>query len=331
MKMIIFILGCVEGIIYMKRNELFSAYYNELTCKIYILGCENEGESILFILCGDKRIIYSCIIDSFSYKNDVALKKTIEKCGIKRITDLFWTHPHDDHSDGIIDIIENHKPDNVYIPVDLHQLPNTVGSVSKQTLDKLNTYRGYDKRHKYQPKVTGIGNNTLIKRYDLQVDTKIIHFEMYGVAPCAGRVRRKAIQHCADTLNDYSLAISVVIGDFAIFLTGDIQNEMIQISREDSMIHIPKPNVMKIPHHGSKYSTQVMSMFDEGIIDYGITTRKKTSKLPKKEVLDYYREYMKNLYLVDETSSDIAIWGIEVDILNNEVHQLECKNFILFN
>ena len=54
-----------ENISIMMNNPLFNQYYQELICKIFILGHPSQGESIVFVLYGDNQIIYSCVVDSF--------------------------------------------------------------------------------------------------------------------------------------------------------------------------------------------------------------------------------------------------------------------------
>ena len=94
----------------MRSNPLFDQYYQELICKVFILGHPSQGESIVFLLYGDNQIIYSCIIDSFVQHGKVITMDFLFSLGIDKINDLFWTHPHDDHSDGIIELIDTFTP-----------------------------------------------------------------------------------------------------------------------------------------------------------------------------------------------------------------------------
>ena len=72
----------------MKKDELFFNYYNKVSCKIYVLGSSSEGESILFVLYGDDRVIYSCVTDSFLYQNQPAVKIILDDANINQIADL---------------------------------------------------------------------------------------------------------------------------------------------------------------------------------------------------------------------------------------------------
>ena len=121
----------------MMNNPLFNQYYQQLICKIFILGHPSQGESIVFLLYGDNRIIYSCVVDSFVQNDRVVPKDLLFSLGIDKITDVFWTHPHDDHSNGLVELIETFTPQRIYIPVELQRLPNNNRSVSASVLTSI--------------------------------------------------------------------------------------------------------------------------------------------------------------------------------------------------
>lgn len=314
----------------MKKDELFFNYYNKVSCKIYVLGSSSEGESIFFALYGDDRVIYSCVTDSFLYQNQPAVNFILDDANINQIADLFWTHPHDDHSDGLIEIVEKFKPKRVFLPAELQILPENTAKISQDVLNKLNSYSSYDIRYKtYQPRVQGIGLNYPIKDETIKVGTTLIPFSICAISPSLGKIRKKAINQDYNALNDYSIAVSIVVGDFSLLLTGDIQDQMLQYLSDELQKEVPIPNILKIPHHGSKYSLGITSIFeDEPRFDIAITTAKSSSKLPKQEALDYYRTYSKHLYKINSGTSDLAIWGVEVDILHATITQIVNNNYV---
>lgn len=312
----------------MRNNDLFKRYYQELTCKLFIAGHSAQGESIIFILYGDKEIIYSCVVDSFVLNDRIVPKDLLYALGVKHVTDLFWTHPHDDHSDGIVDLIEEFKPDNVYISNELHSLAPDSTSVSANVLEQINKYKSYDKRYLYQPKIQGIGTNTVLCSEILRVGSYIIPFDMFTIAPCSGKVRRNAIENRFSELNDYSLVVSINIGDFSVLLTGDVQDRMIGYVNDDLYRSVPTPNILKVPHHGSKDSLNITGLFSEDqVVDIAITTAKQSSNLPRNEAIQHYTSHCQNVFKIVPNSSDSAIWGVEVDILKATINQLVNKNF----
>ena len=312
----------------MRNNSLFNQYYQELVCEIFILGHPSQGESIIFILYGDQEIIYSCVVDSFVQNNNVVPKDLLINLKVDKITDLFWTHPHDDHSDGLLELIKEFTPRSVYIPAELQQLPEDVNNISANVLKHINAYKSYDRRYKYQPQVRGLAANMYLYNEFLSVGQYSVPFQLFAVAPCSGKVRKNAVDGNYSTLNDYSVVLELIIGDFSVFLTGDVQNRMIEFMNEELSMSIPTPNILKIPHHGSKDSTRITDLFeDDCITDIAVTTAKQSSRLPREEALQHYNSHCEKVFKISSTAIDTAIWGVKVDILNATITQLIKKKF----
>lgn len=312
----------------MRKNDLFQRYYCKLICKIFVAGHSSQGENVIVVLYGDEEIIYSCVVDSFILNDRILPKDLLYAIGINHITDLFWTHPHDDHSNGILDLIEEFKPEAVYISSELHTLPFDRASISSQVLEGINKYKGYDRRFSYQPKIQGIATNSTLYSEILHVGSYNVPFEIFTIAPSSGKVRRNAIENRFSALNDYSIVISINIGDFSLLLTGDVQNRMIAYANEDLYREVPTPNILKIPHHGSNDSVDIMKLFsNDQPVDIAITTSKRTSNLPRNEAMQYYNSHCHNIFKINPESEEVAVWGVEVNILEATITQIVNKNF----
>lgn len=313
----------------MRNNSLFKQYYKSLICKLFVLGNSSQGESIILVLYGDNQVIYSCVVDSFSSQNEIIPITVLNDLQLERITDLFWTHPHDDHTDGLLDLINTFSPQSIYIPAELHTLPDDIHSLSATVLKEINGYsNGYDRRSRNRPRISPIGCNYQLYSYKLQVNGFTVPFSIRTIAPCTGIDRRNAIDNRYSSLNDYSIVLNIIIGDFSILLTGDIQNRIIQFVNEELSFDVPTPNILKIPHHGSKDSLEITQLFEnEHLIDIAITTAKRSSNLPKTEALQHYSSYSSRVLKIDSDITGNAIWGIDVDIMNATVTPLKCKNF----
>lgn len=147
----------------MKNNKRFLGYYRQVTCKVFVLGHPTQGESIIFVLYGDEQVLYSCVIDSFMIGDRIIPGEYLNKLKLKKITELFWTHPHDDHSAGILQLVDTFSPDSVYLPVELLSLPEENESIAKEVLQQLNSYKCYDGRIKrYQPKIKEVAANMIL-------------------------------------------------------------------------------------------------------------------------------------------------------------------------
>lgn len=313
----------------MKKSDIAKYFYNALKCKIYILGSSSAGESILFVVYGDDQPIYSCITDSFKIGNENIPITITDRCGLDHITDIFWTHPHDDHSEGLVELIEKYKPENIYIPADLQQLPDCSPELSKKVLEKINTYHSCDARYAYQPCVIDVGSNYLVLDKSLNVGGKKVPMSIYTLAPAIGKTRRDAITQNYNSLNDFSIAISIVVGDFSLLLTGDMQDQTVKYISNDLQREIITPNLLKIPHHGSRGSLSIISLFDANTtIDVAVSTAKRASHLPRKDALDFYSSRCCRVYKICDDAESAGIWGVEIDILNATITELELQNYV---
>ena len=303
--------------------------YEKLECKLYVLGGSKEGESIVFILLGDGKILYSCAVDSFLYKQQAAIVSIMDQERIKELSDVFWTHPHDDHSKGLLDIIDKFQPKNVYIPENLIDLPEGKPKVSCEVLEVINYYSGWDRRKKgYHPAIKAVSSNKVIISRNFLLKDFEVPFYIFALAPSSCGIRRDVIKNDYHALNDYSIALMVVVGDFSIFLTGDIQDRMVEYVKEEIVSEVYCPNILKIPHHGSKDSLALLSLYDEGVCDISVTTAKRTSDLPCEEALVEYKKYSKLLYKIDSGNSNMAMWGVSVDIGNATITKLCHDNYV---
>lgn len=317
----------------MKNNKRFLGYYRQVTCKVFVLGHPTQGESIIFVLYGDEQVLYSCVIDSFMIGDRIIPGEYLNKLKLKKITELFWTHPHDDHSAGILQLVDTFSPDSVYLPVELLSLPEENESIAKEVLQQLNSYKCYDGRIKrYQPKIKEVAANMLLHNESIWAENYFIPFEMLAIAPCSGKVRKNVLGENYATLNDYSIVLDVNVGDFSILLTGDVQNRMIQFLPEELSFDVPTPNILKIPHHGSSGSLSIMEIFEDDFpISASITTAKRSSGLPRDDAMRCYASRSRKTFKIDTDTTECAIWGVEVNILNHSITQIAQENYYEFS
>ena len=79
-----------------------------LLVKVFVIGYSLRGESIIMLFIDKDRldnILYSIVIDCFTYKNINKTEEILNEYGISRIDMLCWSHPDFDHTKGIDTII----------------------------------------------------------------------------------------------------------------------------------------------------------------------------------------------------------------------------------
>lgn len=312
----------------MNRSDLSKGFYKNLKCLVLVAGGATEGESIVFSVYGDDQPVYVCVIDSCVYGETNIPEMLLKQYGLSRLSDVFWTHPHEDHTEGMLDLIEKYKPDRVFIPSDLHSLPECCSQLCRDTLDGINKFKGCDRRYKNQPKVIGIGTNHQVLKERLSVNNSIVPFSIQTIAPALARTRNNAIIDNYNCLNDFSIALYIVVGDFVILFAGDIQDKTVHYVKDELVEGIVSPNLLKIPHHGSNDSKDIIELFYESCpIDLAICTAKSSSGLPRKDALDFYASSSKRMYRIEENIQGIAVWGAEIDIVNAQINEIENRQY----
>ena len=80
------------------RRKLFD---KTLDFEINVIGYKNKGESIVFFLKADGKVVYSGLIDCYEEASEnVALTLLVNE-KVKYFNFVCWTHPHDDHTIGL--------------------------------------------------------------------------------------------------------------------------------------------------------------------------------------------------------------------------------------
>lgn len=158
------------------------------------------------------------LIDGGNNNDGPLLVKYFQSLGIKEFKYIVGTHPHEDHIGGLDDIIKNFTIDNIYIP-DAMTTTKTFEDLLDAIDEKNLTYK--------VPKINStffLGNATL-----------------------------KVIYTGTDTsdLNNTSIVLKLTYHNISFLLTGDATSE----TEKKILNKDITSTVLKVGHHGSKYSS----------------------------------------------------------------------------
>ena len=237
----------------------------------------NDDLAVFFLDVGqaDSILIKSndeyMLIDAGNNNDGEKLVKYFDYLGIKEFKYVVGTHAHEDHIGGMDDIIDEFKIQNFYMPSD---------STTTQTfLDVLNALE--KKNIKFQ--TPEVGTRLQLGNADIDV---------------------LSVKSKQEDLNDTSIVLKLTYKKISFLFTGDAtQNVEKEILHKDL-----KSTVLKVGHHGSKYSSSAnfLKLVDPSyaVISCGVNNE---YYHPHKVVLDKLEKINTKVYRTDIDGTIVAI------------------------
>lgn len=93
-----------------KEKVLRIENFANLYLQIFTIGYPDEGESVITMLFDKSTPLLTIVTDCYCTTLCHAVKKILEKYGNPHIDAFVWTHPHEDHSLGIQDLLDANDP-----------------------------------------------------------------------------------------------------------------------------------------------------------------------------------------------------------------------------
>jgi hypothetical protein len=297
-------------------------YQKTLILDTYLIGYKNAGESIIFIIYTDNNISYTGVIDCYEYNN---LNKTIDilnKKNIKNLDFICWTHPDEDHSIGIDNLVKLYANEKtkVFLPGHINGEEYEYNLRIKNTFNMFNENIMSRKRKKYT--VRDVCDNTRLeyKKFDGGVKG-IYEFKILSIAPNSTLLRKNDFKS-SFVKNDYSVAVILSLGEFNLLFSGDIENQTISKFEE---YYLPEYiDYIKVPHHTSDRSDKILKYLDsENKCEVACSTVFRKTHLPKKTMIETYKNFAREFYCTGKLNCkdkcDYGIINIKFDIIKKDM------------
>ncbi len=241
----------------------------DLTVKVFYIG---QGDSIL-IKSGKDAVL----VDSGIPPEKENLVRYLKAEGVKELALLVGTHPHGDHIGGMDAVLKNFPVKRVLDGGQVH--------TSKMFLEYLKTVK--EKKIPF----------TAVKPGD--------KFQLDGGAYLEVLWPQKPfIEGTSSDLNNNSVVLKLVKGDFSMLLTGDIQKEAEKVLLAKDKAKL-KSDVLKVPHHASGTSSTTAFIKAVGAKDVVVSCGIGNNyNFPEEHVVERYRKEGAKMYV---TSRDGAI------------------------
>lgn len=283
--------------------NIFVNNVEDILIDIVVIGYHDKGESIALFLYEKSTglVLYTAIIDSYRLSDLHKTCEILDKRGVGFVDMLCWTHPDEDHTVGLIDIINSYctnktkfiLPEAVYGD---NNDPIEYSSYDKVVFDKINQHNTARCYNVHSVSSLPQGSTSIEKReYSDVANSGTLVFSIKAVAPISAITRRRvASSSLCVTKNDFSVALLVNLGGFSFFLSGDIQNQTIQHLSKDFLQYL---TLLKVPHHTSQSSNLLLRMIKDADLDAQIpiscTTVFRRHDLPNDDLVQEYKIYSK--------------------------------------
>lgn len=292
----------------MKKRTLIVQDYNNLHLDIHTIGYPNEGESLLTLLCDGDKVLFSVQTDCFEYKHYNHAKELLKRLQVKQIDAFIWTHPHQDHSVGIPDFLDEFDPNHtaeIFLPSGLfHGLG--IKQKAKDALDYVNKH--YNSNRKYNVKYIQVKSwhfppiPLLSLNIEVMKPRVIIGYSHYFHLPNDNIVYR-ALYSDKPLLNDFSIAYSILFNSLSFLFCGDLSERNVQFIDPN---FFRNGAFINIPHHGSdNVKSLVPTIRSQNVADAIVTTTVfKRHHLPKPQVLKDYCTISDGVYCTSNIQNE---------------------------
>ncbi len=287
-------------------------YISDLRLKIFVIGYGCYGESTVLLLSNGDVVNYSVVIDSYQYKKDNKfpyINKAIDllrKHHVKHLDLLCWTHPHDDHSKGLVSIlnsfcdedtdvlypmyVENNASDIVQLNLVSKETVNRILEINRDGLVTANPIGVKGGRY------NNVDEFDIVNPYD---EEEIRHVRVDVLTPISSKLTKYVNNaQCTDP-NELSITMILDIDGYGFYFGGDTTNEHIDDSNKSKM---GKCRFVKIPHHSSSTANHLLHYLPVDQLDAVCTTvfNWGKSKLPEPTVIKEYQKYFEDVYTTNK-------------------------------
>ena len=316
---------------------------NQIKVEVFTIGKDANGEANILLFFIDDILQYSIVIDCCENDINIIKEKIFDVYDIKRVDMICWTHPHLDHSKGILTLLKNYsdKKTKIIFPSELEIVYKCMNSEAR----KIYNYVAKNTEKNRIDK--GIYRNATQNTYVQNNGINNFDFKIMSLSPIPRRVlnmknncKHDIEKKCRHNFNEYSIALIVEINKCFFLFTGDIENGTI----EEIEKYIKLDNVLfsKIPHHGSSTSTNLLQIYDFDTCKSMICTttallkKNKFNILPNNDVLDEYKKLFGNVFCTScayinkkVTKGNFGIINSQFKIpLNPEMNEVKSKIYL---
>ena len=250
---------------------LLTSHINSVTTVTFLdVG---QGDCIVIELASGENFLFDCGSSNRSQVGKYVLLPFLKSKGIRQLDAVFVSHPDEDHSNGIIELLEFAQEEG--INVSQLVLPHIAKTLQDEQFAPL--WKAAENTEIAGENLLFEGKCTVKQQVEQHVKQQVEqqvkqHAEQQGGIPVTYISTGDTFEIQEVTFlclhppkgygqedgNVYSLCfyMDIVDGEFSALLTGDIEGDGEELLLQELKNHqLDDITVLKVPHHGSRYST----------------------------------------------------------------------------
>ena len=280
----------------------------ELTLEIVLWGSEPEGEFILLIVKCDAQPVFVGLIDCYTNTSKHEALEYLKALGKDKFDFVCWTHPHDDHSVGMVDVcnccypinnknktIDSQRPTDIIVPQSVIEAPRLYDFMSENVKFTVTHFRENmkDVRKRRMNLRAVSGYSTLYTQEfigDSGRQKYVLCIESFSPAP--NLCFHEALGEHRPNFNFFSVGLVISIANFRILLAADIEDGALSVMDAHFLKH--GYHYVKIPHHASSNTIELAKLLrtkSREVLQVATSTVYRKGNLPHLPVLDEYASW----------------------------------------
>ena len=292
--------------------------FNDFSLLIYVVGGEKgEGEGILILFLNQDHVIRTismdCCKSTVNGTNCNLLHSLLNRHKVKKIDCFVWTHPHDDHSNGLDELIDSHyrKGSIGILPKQIYGTNNDIVNMKPMSKRVLNKFNKKFRKKNLKSIDCQSREKRCVYSFDMEdiITGEVKNVRLYCLTPIDFLLddKRRNDKKVSDSLlNDISLSLVSDVDGYCYFFGGDAPDKTL---KETDLNYLYQCKWIKIPHHASKSTKKVIQYFNN-TVDSAVATSFLKCKLPETNVLNLYKKKTNNLYVTQSKAEDTYDLGM---------------------
>lgn len=278
-------------------RTVYVSSFKNVHLDIYVIGYPQKGESIVSILIDGEKPLYCAVTDSYLSDDQINYtEKLLTTCQVKTINDFLWTHPDEDHSKGIVHLLEKFSNPNmthIFLPEGINKYEAREAEIN-YLMSKFDTNRRYSYTHINVDTDEEMREIKRLKLIDSTNSSVYSYLKLSFLLPNSSVSARAVNETKKFEPNDISLVYCITYNGFYYFFGGDMMNKMVQYLPNNTDLtdtdFVNRIRYIKIPHHSSNNTDKLVSYFKRNNMKdaVSVTTIYKNERLPKKSIIDEY-------------------------------------------